>query len=288
VTRPALSGLENPVARHAARLGGLHRPWRLAAVVTLLLLASVGAGLLLQAFWQEWALYNLLRPALAERALAMTLLAQTLVVLPWAAARGAGLWRRLEVAGALDDYRRSRVGAPRIVLGVLGAALAPVLLLAGLSLAATLALAAAGLLPAAGVLGCHVLLTTQAMAYAALGAALAGRLRRAVLAVPVALGVLAASLGALWLVDANVRLLAAGPGGAAPWIYAVLLPNPVTAAGAALEADVLRFSWLYTRLRVHEYSFVYPPAWQTSLLYGLLAASLVAGAVRRLSRAASW
>jgi hypothetical protein len=46
---------------------------------------------------------------------------------------------------------------------------------------------------------------------------------------------------------------------------------------------VLRYSWLYERLHAHEYFFVYPPAWQTGLLYGVLAATLLALVSRRIA-----
>ena len=47
---------------------------------------------------------------------------------------------------------------------------------------------------------------------------------------------------------------------------------------------VLRFSWIYERVRATEYFYVYPPAWQTGGLYFGTAALLLAMLTRRLAR----
>src|SRR5437763_958371 len=82
-----------------------------------------------------------------------------------------------------------------------------------------------------------------------------------------ALGALALAIGAVGLLDPFYRLIA----NPERWIDAALLPNPVTAVGAALQEDVLRFSWTYEHLHANEYLYRYPPAWQTAGLYLTLA-----------------
>jgi hypothetical protein len=271
---------ENPVARHGIRLS-TWAGWPRRILATLgLLVVALAAGVALQAFWQEMEVYTALRPEMATRVLGMTLLAEALLALPWAAARGALLWRRLERDGSLEEYRRSRLSPVSLVGGVGVAALTPVawLLLASLGLSAV-GVAKGGLAPV-GVLWAHGLLAAQCMAFAALGIALVGRLRLPGLALPLALVLLATCTGAIAAIDPFLR----GLGDPSPWIYWALLPNPVTAVGNALETDVLRFSWLYARLHAHEYFFVYPPAWQTCVFYCVGAALFGGAAIRRVSR----
>ena len=257
---------DNPVARHALRLiARSGRPW----AVALLLLGAAGMGAVLQVYWMERESYSF-SPHLAVRWLGLTLVAETVVALPWAAVRGALLWRLLARDGHLEEYRRSRMSPGRIVLGALAAVLAPVLALLGLSIAMTLALRGwTGDLSVPGVLAAHGLLAAQCAAFGALGLWLSGRLRHPAAAVPVALLVLAGALAAIWALEPFYRSLQEPE----RWIYWALLPNPVTAVGNALNTDVLRFSWLYQRLHAHEYFFVYPPAWQTGGIY-LAAAGL--------------
>ena len=271
---------ENPVARHGIRIS-TRAGWPLRLLTTLALLAvALAVGLALQIFWQEMEVYTALRPEMATRVFGMALLAESLLALPWAAARGALLWRRLDRDGSLEEYRRSRLSGSAIVCGAWVATLAPVawLLLGSLGLGAA-GVAWGGLAPA-GVLWAHALLAAQCLAFGALGIALAGRLRLPALALPAAVGVLVACVGAIAVMDPFLSRL----GNPTPWIYAALLPNPVTAVGNALETDVLRFSWIYARLHSHEYFFIYPPAWQTCVFYCVGAVALAGAAIRRVNR----
>jgi hypothetical protein len=269
-----VSWLDNPVARHAGRLAARSgRPW----AILLLLLAAGTLGALLQRYWMEMEIYSFLRPQMAVRWLGLVIMALTLVALPWAAVRGALLWRRLEKEGHLEEYRRSRLSPASIAVGALAAALSPVCALLALSLAAALAVGLiAPELSLAEAVWAHALLAAQSVAFGALGLWLAGKLRYPAAAIPAAVAVLAAALGAIWALDPFLRSFA----DPSPWIYAALLPNPMTAVGNALETDVLRFSWIYQRIHAHEYFFVYPPAWQTGGLY-LLAAAVLLGLVAR-------
>ncbi|HTE17471.1 MAG TPA: hypothetical protein VK689_03705 [Armatimonadota bacterium] len=270
---------ENPVARHAGRLAsGRSWPW----AVLLLLLGAGALGILLQKHWLEMDEYSFLRPRLGTRWLGLTLVAETVIALPWAAVRGALLWRRLREEGHLEEYRRSRMSASAITLGMLSAALYPVLVLLCLSLAMSLGLALStrGLL-FGEVVAAHLLLAAQALAFGALGLWLTGKVRYPALAIPAAVAVLGSAMGAIWALDPFYRRLEEPE----RWIYWALLPNPVTAVGNALNTDVLRFGWIYERLHAHEYFFVYPAAWQTGGFYVGLSALLLILVSLRVSRA---
>lgn len=269
---------ENPVARHAGRLATRRGwPW---VVLAILLAAGVG-GALIERHWMELEEYSFLQPTALTRTVATTLLGETLLVLPWAAIRGAVLWRRLQLDGHLDEYRRSRMSAGAIAFGVLSAVLSPILALISLTLALSLAASwVSRELMFSEVAWAHVLLISQAFAYAALGVWLTGSVKHPAFAVPLALALLAAAVGAVWVIDPFLRQMSdpSGP------IYWSLLPNPVTAVGNALNTDVLRFSWVYQRIHAHEYFFLYPPAWQTAGLYtgvGFFFLAWVALRVRR-------
>lgn len=266
-----MSPVENPVARHAARLI-TRRHWP-AGVVALLAFAAL-LGALLQQYWMELDLYSFLHPRLSVRWLALVLLADTAIALPWAAVRGALLWRRLERDGALDEYRRTRLSPVAIAAGALWGALFPIVVLLALSLIIGLVAGPAlAQLPVGGVLWAHGLLLAQVAAFGAVGLWLSERLRHPGLAIPAALALLAAAVAAIFGLEPFYRKL----GDPSPWIYAALLPNPVTAVGNALETDVLRFGWIYERVHAHEYFFMYPPAWQTLSLYVALAVLALAG-----------
>jgi hypothetical protein len=267
---------DNPVARHAGRLAsGRGWPW----AVLLLLVGASALGALLQRYWLELPVYSFVRPQMAVRWLGLTLLAETAVALPWAAVRGAALWRRLVRDGHLDEYRRSRLSPASIALGAISAALHPVLVMLVLSLAVSLGLSllSAELEPGP-ILAAHLLLIAQSAAFAALGLWLAGMVRYPAIAVPIAVGILAAAVGAIWALEPFYRTL----GDPAGWIFWALLPNPVTAVGNALGTDVLRFSWIYQQVHAHEYFFVYPAAWQTGSLYLALSAALFGLVARRV------
>lgn len=258
---------ENPVVRHALRLG-THRGWQ--AIVLVLLGCGVAVGALIERHWMEMEEYSLLQPSAISRTLATTLLGLTVIVLPWAAVRGTLLWRRIRTEGLLDEYRRTHLSPAAITTGVLWAALFPVAVLIGLSLLITAAVAwfTRGLL-ISEVVTAHALLAAQAVAFGALGLWLGSWIRLPGLAIVISLGVLALVTLAIWLIDPYYRSMK----DPTPWIYGALLPNPVTATGNALNTDVLRFSWIYERIHAHEYFFLYPPAWQTGGLY--LTAALV-------------
>jgi hypothetical protein len=268
--------VENPVFRHSRRLVGT-RLWP----VTLLavLFGALSRGLLIERYWMELPEYSLLAPPRASRTLAGALLGAAVVLPTWAALRAAGLWRRLIHDGHLDEYRRSRLSPHGIVLGAWLAALSPTLLTLAASLAGCAALALSGRLRLGEVLGAHTVLVALTAAAGALGLWLAGRLAHPGMAGPLALGLLAVCVGALPALDPFLPRLR----DPSPWIYAALLPNPLTAVGNALNMDVLRFGWLYERLRTPEYFYLYPPVWQTALCYLAAAAGWLLGAARRLA-----
>lgn len=270
---------ENPVARHASRMA-VRKGWRWGVLGILIAAGTLGA--ILQSYWTEMEIYSLLRPQMAVRWIGVTLIAETAVALPWASARGALLWRQVVSEGHLDEYRRSRLSSGTIAWGVLQAALYPVLVMLAVSLGAAVAANLIGARQnATELLVAHGLLLTQAVAFTGLGLWLAGKVRYPALAIPLAVGVLAAATGAIWAIDPYYRRMT----DPSPWIYATLVPNPVTAVGNALNTDVLRFSWIYEHLHAHEYSFMYPPAWQTGGLYLMLACLLFGAITLRIARA---
>ena len=270
---------ENPVARHAVRMA-VRRGWRWGVLGILVAAGTLGA--VLQSYWTEMELYSLLRPQMAVRWVGVTLIAETAVALPWAAARGALLWRQITVEGHLDEYRRSRLGPLSIAWGILQAALFPVLVMLAVSLCASVGANLVGARQnAMELLVAHGLLLAQAASFTGLGMWLAGTVRFPALAIPLAVAALAAATGAIWIIDPYYRRMS----DPSPWIYGALLLNPVTAVGNALNTDVLRFSWIYERLHAHEYNFVYPPAWQTGGLYLLLTFLLLGSITVRIARA---
>jgi len=250
---------DNPVGRHGARLlsgrAGRAGLW--------LAVAAFVAGIVLQRYWSEVDWHLLARPAAAGRVTVLALLAESVLLWFWFAARGGQLGRRVVREGHLDDYRRSCLSPERIGVGLWLAALRP----AGLVLPGSLVLSAvvmqlgsdpvswSGLLQAHGLLACLTVLGSL------LGLAVGIRTRRYTAPVWVALGLMAAPLVALLVLN---HLLPRLPQPEA-CIQATLLPNPAAALAAALEVDLFRFSWLYRTLRVHEYFYVYPPVWQTGL-----------------------
>jgi hypothetical protein len=253
--------LDNPVARHAGRLVTRRNwPW----AVGMLLLVTAALGALLGRFWVELPDYALLRPQMWSGWLGLTLLAESMIVLPWAAVRGSLLWRRLRQEGHITEYRRSRMSAGQIVMGAILAAVYPpvALLLASLLLSLALAARPGGVEPGQ-VLTAHLLLLPQVLAFAALGLWLASKMRYPGLAIPLSALLLALTVTAVGLLNPFLTCVA----DPTPMIYWALLPNPVTAAGNVLDTDVLRFSWIYEHIRAHEYLYVYPPAWQTGGLY---------------------
>ena len=271
--------LDNPVTRHATRLGARGARF----VVILAVLAAVAAlGAFLQKNWLVLGDDNLLRPAFAVGWPGFSLLAETVIVLPWAAVRGALLWRRLRDDGHLDDYRRSRLSPPAIVSGVAWGAGRPVLVMLAASLVVALAVALrTGEPTPLQVLTAHGVIAAEAAAFLALGLYLGDRLKLSALAIPISLAVLALALGAIWAIDPLYQRLPSPEN----WIWWALLPNPLTAVGTALNADVLRFGWLYARLHAHEYFFQYPLVWHTALFYLILTMGTFGLLCRRVYRA---
>lgn len=270
---------ENPVARHAGRMA-VRRGWRW-GVLGILLAAGV-LGAVLQSYWTEMEIYSLLRPQMAARWVGVTLIAEAAVSLPWAAARGALLWRQVTLQGHLDEYRRSRLSPLTIAGGIFQASLYPVWVMLGASLCVSVGANLLGARQnALELLVAHGLLLAQAMCSTGLGMWLAGKVRHVALSIPLSIAALAAATGAIWMIDPYYRRMA----DPSPWIYAALLPNPVTAVGNALNTDVLRFSWIYEHLHAHEYEFVYPPAWQTGGLYLFLTLLLLWAITRRIAHA---
>src|SRR5437867_3343502 len=108
-------GIDNPVLRHTGRLAS---PRRLSlAIVGILALVALGAALL-QQYWVQLTLYAG-RPRLYGRWFTLFILAEVFIVVPWAAARGAAVWRQLVVDGHLDEYRRTRLSPVAISAGAL-------------------------------------------------------------------------------------------------------------------------------------------------------------------------
>ncbi len=273
------ASLDNPVTRHATRLGA--RGARFVVIVAVL--AAVAAlGAFLQKNWLVLADYNLLRPAFAVGWLGFSLLAETIIVLPWASVRGALLWRRLRDDGHLDEYRRSRLSPWAIVSGAAWGAGRPVLVMLAVSLAFSLAVAfKTGEPSPVQVATAHGVILAEAAAFLGLGLWLGDRLRLSAFAIPLALAALAVALGAIWAIDPLYQKVP----GPENWIWWALLPNPLTAVGTALNADVLRFGWLYARLHAHEYFFQYPLVWHTALFYLILTMGTFGLLSRRVSRA---
>jgi hypothetical protein len=271
--------LDNPVTRHAGRLGAGGGRF---VVIVSVLAAVAGLGAYLQKNWLVLSEYNLLRPAFAVRWLGFSLLAETMIVLPWAAVRGALLWRRLCDDGHLDDYRRSRLSPWAIVSGGAWGAGRPVLLMLLTSLLLSVAVALRTGEPSPiQVLTAHGVLAAEALAFLACGLYLGDRLRLTALAIPIAVSLIAAALGAIWALEPFYRHLPSPE----IWIWWALLPNPLTAVGTALDTDVLRFGWLYARLHAHEYFFQYPLVWHTALFYLILTVGVSGALVRRVRRA---
>src|SRR5262249_27482618 len=203
---------------------------------------------------------------------------------PWAAARGTLLCRCLRREGHLDEYRRSRLSPAAITAGMAAAVLNPVwmLLVFSLGLALLVGGLSGGLSPWEAVQA-HGLLAAQALAFSALGLWLAGWLYYPGAAIPAALALLAAAIGGIWLLNPFYRAM----GDPSAWIYAALLPNPVTAVGNVLETDVLRFAWIYDHVLAHDYFFLYPPAWQTAGVYLGAGTLALAALARRIGRGAT-
>ena len=272
-----LTGPEgNPLARHAARLGSRKTLlWSLA----LLLIAVAVIAAALQQYWLQVSIYSGLRPRFSTRWLTLLLLAEVFVALPWAACRGALGWQRLRNDGLLEEYRRTRMSSAALVGGALWAATIPVVWFLSLSAVLTSVMSLlTGEPEVTRLILAHAALAAMLLAGAALGQAVAAS-RRSWAAIPTAVVLLGL---------ATVAILALNPFYAAMgrpevWIQLALLPNPVTAIGATLGVDVLRYPSIYPLTRAHEYFFVYPPVWQTALFYLAVAAASLTIQTRRVA-----
>ncbi len=265
----------NPVSRHARRL--LARESRVWVVLVLLLVVGVLAAVL-QRFWFELDDYSLLHVPTLTRWLQVLILAEGLVVLPWAAVRTGHMWHGMREQGLTDEYRRTLLSPWQIVGGALLESMRPILTFIGLSLVA--ATAAGVLTRAYGLVeatSAHALLLAEATAFGALGM-LAGGLRRRAWVFALAMGLLGLFTCAIGWMDVFYRHLR----DPSPWIYAALLMNPVTAAAGSLGTDVLRFGWIYEHVRAADYFFVYPPLWQSFGCYLVMGVLCLFGVVRLL------
>lgn len=267
---------DNPVGRHADRLTtGPGRRWGIAAAVA----AAVLLACLIHVFWIERTPYTVIRTGDWSRATGLLVIALTWVAAPWAAARGAGVRRRLQEGGHLSDYRRSRMPPCAIAAGMVVAGVRPVLALVLGCLIITLCASAADAAPQpAALLGVHGLIAVLVLAFGTAGVCLGRRFEHGGIAAALSILALLAATGVVGALDPWYRVMSQPEA----WIYAALLANPITAAGSLLDIDVLRFGWVYQRIHAHEYFFVYPPAWQTAGIYLCAAALFFWFAVRRL------
>ena len=270
-------GERNPLGRHAGRLGSRRaEAWGLLAAFA----AVAALAFVLQRYWLHVSLYDGLRPRFSTRWLTLALLSEAFLLLPWAAARGALGWRRLQLDGLLDEYRRTHLAPLEIALGALSAAIRPVAWFLALSLVMALGLAlVAGQPTLARVALAHALLAAMALSFAALGQAGASG-RRSWVAVPAAAALMLLAAVGILALNPFLRGMA-DPG---PWIWWALLPNPVTAIGALLDVDVLRYPLIYELTNAHEYLFVYPGMWHTAGLYLALGAAAIGVQASRLAR----
>src|SRR6266542_2880343 len=108
---------ENPVRRHASRISAAGGPW----TVGLVLLASAALGLLLVRYWMGLEVYSLQQAHGATRWAGVLTIAEGMLVLSWASIRGTLIWLTIVREGTLDEYRRTRLSALSIVVGVLAA-----------------------------------------------------------------------------------------------------------------------------------------------------------------------
>lgn len=252
---------DNPAARHGLRLSGW-RFWAAGGAVTAV--TCLLAAYLLQRWWMEMPHYALAHPRSLSRWVTAAMVSASLVTAPWAAFRGALVLQRLQESGALKQYQSASMGAGRLLFGMATAALAPGSVTLALTLAAGLAAGLASGEPRlAEMLAGHLLLAVILGSAALFGIWMAPRLRWPALVGVLTLILIASGVAAVALLDPLYPSL----GKPEPWIYLTLLVNPVTALGSALGADVLRFEWVYSRIRAHDYFYIYPPVWQSALIF---------------------
>jgi hypothetical protein len=246
------------------------------ALLAVVVLAGA-AGL--QLFWIGASPYNGPGPGLRERWFYSACLMATLVLVPWSAVRADRAWSRLRQEGLLRQLQLTRMSPGAIAVAVLSATLGPLVALIAVSLAGwgVVSLGFGGPTLASVLLG-HGLVLAQVIALGLAGQALAALLHRLRLAGPLAVFCLALCCAALFLVEP----LLARSSRPEWWIYIALLPNPLTATGAALGLDILRTPWLYSLTSAPEYRFAYPSPWLTLALYAAVALGLGARMCRRL------
>jgi len=256
-------------------------------VLGALLLVAIGTGLL-QQYWMQYGIYED-RPRLYVRWFYLFVLAEVFIILPWAALRGATVWRKMDCDGHLDEYRRTRLPTLSIAAGALFGSLKPIAGFLGVSALVGLAAfllggKAEGDAPTAmETLGAHALLLTLAACFAALGQLLAGWIRVPSLALPFCLVVLGVVVGAILCLNPYYGRLADPD----HWICGFLVPNPAAAVGTLLKIDVLRFGLVYDHVRAIDYcslGFRYPPPLFTGVLYMAVGASALAANAAKLRR----
>src|SRR5262249_20088035 len=107
--------IDNPVLRHTGRLAS---PGRVALWSGLVLALVAGCAALLQQYWVQLSIYSG-QPRLYARWYYLVVLAEVIIVLPWAAVQGAVTWRRLASDGHLDEYRRTCLSTAAVISGAL-------------------------------------------------------------------------------------------------------------------------------------------------------------------------
>jgi hypothetical protein len=262
----------HPLLRDAPR----RQRWGDMALLGLVVLAGA-AGL--QLFWIGASPYNGPGPGLRERWFYSACLMATLILVPWSAVRADRAWSRLRQEGLLRQLQLTHLSRRAIAAGALVGAVEPLLALMAVSVVGWTALSLLFGNPALGpILLGHALVVAQVIALGLAGEALAALFGRPNLAGSLAALCLALCCGALFLVE-PVLMRSAQPEW---WIAAALLPNPVTATGAALGLDILRTPWLYSLTSAPEYRFAYPSPWLTLALYAAVALLLGGWMCRRL------
>lgn len=232
------------------------------------LILSALLAALLQRHWQSLDWYVLARRGVSARSACAFWIAETWVILAWAGLRGAALGRRARASGQLSEYLTTALGPMRIVLMLTRSAAGAPVVLSLFSLLISWGITAVspefrefGFKELANV---HMLMVSGSVGFAAVGLAAS---RGQWLAEVTPTAVLLAACGAVLTLNPVLGRW----GEATTWLWWALLPNPITAAGAALGDDVLRFTWIYPLTRAPEFFYVYPQPEQTALSYGALA-----------------
>lgn len=277
----------NPVALHSGRMSS---PRQLIVTGALILVMVGTAAALLQHYWIRYPIYEG-APRVYAGWFYLFILAELLVIVPWAALRGAALWKRLERDRVLEEYRRSRLTPASIAAGALWGSMRPVAVMLAMSFAAGALLAAGDRFGHDAVSGLTLrqLLMSHALLLAAAGSAAATGMVAAeftgwpLLAVPACLAGTALSSGALLALNPFLPRLQ-NPDAAVWWL---MLPNPAVALGTSLEMDILRSGWIYDHVQAQDYlslGFSYPSPLLTALLAAVCGGIMLGLLVRRVGQ----